>query len=227
MFPNLGVKRLSESIRRLETGAIDALHTALRFAGSSFGDKSLRVCLLALELGERMGLSAIDIRDLEFSALLHDIGFLGMPEELLSRHGLLSSEERQLLQRHPELGEAVLRGIPGFERVARIVGGHHERPDGGGYPHALRGHDIPLPARILSVAETFQAMMTNRNYRRRLPLNEAIHRLHTEAGSRYDQDVVELLRQDANDFERLLVDRRLHLDETEVLHFSAEPEPEN
>ncbi len=227
MFPDLGVKRLLESIRGLESGAVDALHTMLRFASFGLADKSVRVCVLALGLGERLGLSSVDIRDLEFSALLHDIGFLGVPERILHKPGLLTADERTQLQQHPQLGEAVLGGIPGFERVGRIVGGHHERPDGHGFPDALRGPEIPLPARILSVAETFQAMLTDRSYRTRLPLGEAISRLRAGAGSRYDGSVVDLLGQDAGGFERLLADTRLRLTTSGLHQFPAPPEVEN
>ena len=227
MFPDLGVKRLLESIRGLEAGAVDALHTMLRFAGASYGDKSVRVCVVALEIGECLGLPTNEIRDLEFSALLHDIGFLGLPHEILRRPGLLTAEERLQMRRHPEVGEAVLAEIPGFERVGRIVGGHHERPDGLGYPGALRGREIPLPARILSVAETFQAMMTDRTYRTRLPLDEAVERLQTGAGSRYDRAVVDLVGQRADEFERLLAGTRLSLEAATIYPFAKEPEDEN
>ena len=224
MFPDLGVKRLAERIRRLEAGAVDAFYTVLQLTGSTLADKSVRVCVISLELGERLGLSADEIRDLEFSALLHDIGFLGLPDEILRKQGLLTPEERQLLRRHPRLGEEVLAGIPGFERVGRIVGGHHERPDGSGYPAALRGSEIPLPARILSVAETFQAMMTNRSYRTRLPLSEAVERLRAGAGSRYDAAVVEQLGQDAGNFERLVADSRLRATTAGLCLLASPPE---
>ncbi len=208
-FPDLGIKRLREEIHLLEAGAVDALHTVLHLAGTSPGDRSIRVCVLSVELGERLGLPHDEIRDLEFSALLHDIGFVGLPTELFRRPGPLTQEERRMLRRHPRLGEAVLGGIPGFERVGRIVRNHHERPDGSGYPAALRGSEIPLPARILTVAETFQAMMTDRSYRNRLPLGDAVARLRAGAGRRYDEAVVEQLDRDAAAFERLLEDSRL------------------
>lgn len=226
-FPDLGAKRLLESLRRIEAGAVDALHTLLRFSGSGSSAKSLRICVLAIELGERLGLPAADIRDLEFSALLHDIGFVGLPTQLLRRHGVLSGEEREQLRRHPTLGEAVLCGIPGFERVGRIVGGHHERPDGRGYPDALRGQEIPLPARILSVAETFQAMLTDRSYRCRLPLAEAVQRLRAGAGSRYDEAVVELLGRDPVGFERLLLHSTVRLGESDIDPHLPQPEDES
>lgn len=224
MLPDLGVKRLLESIRGLESGAVDAFHTMLQFASSDLAEKSVRVCVLALEMGERLGLSSADIKDLEFSALLHDIGFLGVPERILGKRGLLTVDERAQLMQHPQLGEAVLGGIPGFERVGRIVGGHHERPDGRGYPDSLRGADIPLSARILSVAETFQAMLTHRSYRSRLPLSEAISRLRAGAGSRYDGAIVDLLRREADWFERLVTDTR-HRQGAAGLYTSA-PAPE-
>ena len=227
LFPDLGVKRLLEGIRSLENGTAEALHTLLRFAGSSDTAKSVRVCVLALDLGERLGLSALDLRDLEFSALLHDLGFLGLPSGLLAKPGTLSSDERKLIRQHPELGEAILAGIPGFEGVGRIVGGHHERPDGRGYPDNLRGTEIPMPARILSVAETFHAMMTDRSYRTRLPLDEAVGRLLAGAGSRYDEHVVELLRHEAESYERMLSEGRLRVDFTTIDPYVSSPEAEN
>lgn len=211
-FPDLGIKRLREEIRLLEAGAVDAFYTVLQLAAASPADRSVRVCVLSVELGERLGLPPDEIRNLEFSALLHDVGFLGLPNELLSKRGLLTAEERRILRRHPQLAEAVLGSIPGFERVGRIVGGHHERPDGSGYPDALRGPEIPLPARILAVAETFQAMMTDRSYRNRLPLSEAVDRLRADAGRRYDETVVEQLGRDAAAFERLVEDCRRSLE---------------
>ena len=226
LFPDLGVKRLLEGIRRLEDGTTEALHTLLRFAGSSDTAKSVRVCVLALDLGERLGLSALEMRDLEFSALLHDLGFLGLPSGLLDKPCTLSCDERQLIRQHPELGEAILAGIPGFEAVGRIVGGHHERPDGRGYPDHLRGTEIPMPARILSVAETFNAMMTDRAYRTRLPLDEAMRRLHAGAGSRYDERVVELLRHEADGYERMLAEGRLRVDFSTIDPYVSPPEVE-
>lgn len=223
-FPDLGAKRLAEGIRRRQAGAVDALHTLLQLAGSGLTAKSVRVYVVSLELGERLGLSAEDSRDLELSALLHDIGFLAMPGAMLRKQGVLSFEERRQLRRHPRLGEAVLAAIPGFERVGRIVGGHHERPDGNGYPAALRGPEIPLPARIIYVAETFQAMMTERSYRTRLPLSEAVERLGAGAGSRYDEAVVEVLGRDAAGFERLLAGCRLREATTTLRFPDARPE---
>lgn len=224
LFPDLGVKRLLEGIRRLENGTADALHTLLRFAGSGRSQKSVRVCVLALDLAERLGLSALDIRDLEFSALLHDVGFLGLPTGLLDNPGVLSRDERVQLRQHPELGEAILGGIPGFERVARILGGHHERPDGHGYPDALRGTEIPMPARVLSVAETFQAMLAERPYRARLPLVEALEKLRAGAGSCYDERVVEILDGGAASYERMLSDHRLRVDFTSIDPYVDPPE---
>lgn len=209
MFPDLGVKRLLEEIRRLQAGAVDAFYTVLQFAGADVSGRSVRICVLSLELGERLGLPPDEIRDLEFSALLHDIGFLGLPAGFFRKPGLLSEEERRMLRRHPQLGEEVLGAIPGFERVSQIVAGHHERPDGSGYPAALRGSEIPVPARILAVAETFHAMMTDRSYRRRLPLEDAVERLRAGAGQHYDEAVVEELGRDAPTFKRLLADSRL------------------
>lgn len=203
-FSGIEIKRLYERIRNTREGAASALGALVQLEGGHQGRRSVRVAVLALEIGHRLGLPARAIRDLEISALLHDIGFLCLPGALRSRRGRLSAEERQLIHRHPELGRAILSRIPGFESAANIVANHHERPDGRGYPAAVRGDAIPRPARVLAVAEALHAMLTGRSYRARLPLGEALDRLRRGAGWRFDGQVVEQAGRLAASFERLL-----------------------
>ncbi len=210
-FPDFRIRQLRERIRSVREGAASALGALAALDGHSNGGRTARIAVLALELGYRIGLPARTIRDLELSALLHDIGFLALPGELRSRRGRLSLAERREVERHPEIGRRILSQVPGFESAARIVGCHHERPDGRGYPGAVEGEDIPLPARVLAVAEGFHAMLTGRPYRPPLPLAEAVARLNHSAGHCYDPAVVVQAGRIAPSYERLLESPRLEI----------------
>lgn len=210
-FPDFRIRQLRERIRSVREGAASALGALAALDGHSNGGRTARIAVLALELGYRIGLPARTIRDLELSALLHDIGFLALPGELRSRRGRLSLAERREVERHPEIGRRILSQVPGFEDAARIVGSHHERPDGRGYPGAVEGEDIPVPARVLAVAEALHAMLTGRSYRSRLALDEAMGRLEQGAGSCYDPAVVVEAGRLAESYERLIGSPRLEL----------------
>jgi HD-GYP domain-containing protein (c-di-GMP phosphodiesterase class II) len=120
------------------------------------------------------------------AAILHDIGKIGTPDSILKKPARLTDEERAVIQKHPEYGWAVLRVVPGFERVSLFVLHHHEAYDGTGYPAGLRGEEIPIGSRIVSVMDSFDAMISSRPYRRGLPLEEAIHRLEAGMGTQFD-----------------------------------------
>jgi HD-GYP domain-containing protein (c-di-GMP phosphodiesterase class II) len=124
--------------------------------------------------------------------LLHDIGKIGIPDAILQKPGKLTPAERELMQKHSEYGWSVLRLFPGFEQVSLLVLHHHERLDGKGYPAGLKGDEIPLGSRIVSILDAFDAMISNRCYRPGLPLEEAVRRLETDSGTQFDPDIVRL-----------------------------------
>jgi HD domain len=158
------------------------------------GEHTHGVVALACGVGERMGLDATERRDLEFGALLHDIGKLRVPDAIINKPGRLTAEEWEIVKRHPVDGQEMLERIGGvLAGVGTIVRHHHERWDGGGYPDGLVGTDIPLAARIICACDAFSAMTTNRSYRKALPLAAAIAELRSCAGTQFDPAVVDAL----------------------------------
>jgi len=128
----------------------------------------------------------------EVAALLHDIGKMGVPDAILKEQGSLTAEERALINRHPEYSWSILRLFPGLEDASLYALHHHENVDGTGYPAGLKGDDIPIVSRIVRVIDAYDAMVTNRCYRKGLPHHaEAIRRLLESADSQFDLEVVQ------------------------------------
>ena len=154
---------------------------------------SLRVAGYALLLGRVMGLSPAALTVLEIGALLHDIGKAAIPLNVLCKPGKLTEEEARIMRMHAQLGYDMLSGIPGMALEAEIVHTHHERFDGRGYPRKLRGDNIPLAARIFSVADTVDAITSDRCYRPARSLSEARAEVFAECGRQFDPEVVDAL----------------------------------
>lgn len=154
------------------------------------GVHSTQIVELAIAVGAHFGWNTRQLRELEISATLHDIGKIGIPDAILHKHEGLDDAEAAIMRRHPEYGWAILRQVPGFEWVALYILHHHERWDGGGYPGKLKGDEIPLGARILSVVDAFHAMTSDRPYRRGMPALLACERLTQSAGTQFDPEVV-------------------------------------
>jgi len=152
---------------------------------------SARVRRYVLWLAAEFGLAPAQRRQLSLAAALHDIGKICMPLVLLNKPDRLTPEEYRLLQTHPVYGEWILRSVLPDAEALTTVRWHHERPDGRGYPDGLEGWCIPLPARILAVADGYDAMTTTRPYRQALGAAQALDTLLMGAGSQFDADVVE------------------------------------
>ena len=158
------------------------------------GSHSRDVVRFAVAVGTKLGLAGARLRDLEFAALLHDVGKIAVPKEILNKPGPLDDGEWELMRRHTIEGERMLNGIGGvLADVGRIVRSSHERVDGKGYPDGLAGEEIPIEARICAVCDAWSAMTTDRPYRRRLTRAEAEAELARCAGSQFDPDVVAIL----------------------------------
>jgi putative nucleotidyltransferase with HDIG domain len=158
------------------------------------GEHSKGVVMLALTVGRQLGLDARDSRQLEFGSLLHDIGKLRTPDEIINKPGKLTDEEWAIIKRHPEDGQAMLDRIGGvLAEVGLVVRHHHERWDGDGYPDGIAGEAIPLAARIICACDAYSAMTTNRSYRKAMPVAEAVAELRKCAGTQFDPTVVEAL----------------------------------
>jgi diguanylate cyclase (GGDEF)-like protein len=156
------------------------------------GSHSERVSDLAVRVAERLGLAQELVELTRLAASLHDLGKLAIPEEILRKPGPLTDPERLVLERHPQIGYRMLESL-GVTPVAEWVLHHHERWDGTGYPDALQGEDIPLGARIIFVADAFDAMTNDRVYRRKLTVEAALAELESCAGTQFDPDAVAAL----------------------------------
>jgi len=151
-----------------------------------------RVAAYAVSIANKMSLPEPLRRRITFGALLHDIGKLGVMENILHKEGKLDEDEWEVLKSHPEIGARIVDKMEFLTGTSEIVKHHHESWDGSGYPTGLKGEEIPLGARIISVADSFDAMTTDRSYRRALSIDEAIERLRSSAGTQFDPDIVRL-----------------------------------
>lgn len=183
---------LEDQLRKVRSGAIFALNQMLDLKDLDTGLHSTRLAEWAVRVGEHFGMAESELRHLETGAILHDIGKVGVPDAILNKPGKLDAEERKQVERHSEYGWGILRMIPSFERTSLLVLHHHERIDGKGYPAGLSGEEIPIGARIICVIDSFDAMISDRSYRKGLPVEEAVRRLWTDAGNQFDREVVEL-----------------------------------
>ena len=172
------------------TGAIRALAAALDARDPYTAGHSERVSVLSVSIGRQLGLAAEAVEIVRLGALLHDIGKIGIPDDVLRKPGALTPAEYDTIKQHPVLGARILRSVPFLARHLEIVELHHERPDGRGYPYGLRGDDIPLAARIVHVADAYDAMTSARAYRRARPAGDALRELWRCAGTEFHAEIV-------------------------------------
>lgn len=155
---------------------------------------SVRVSEYAVRLARGLGRSEPEVDEIEYAALVHDLGKIGpQHQHILQKPGSLSHEEQRTLRAHPAAGAEIVAKVRALRRASEIVRSHHERPDGLGYPFGLRSEDVPIGARILNVADAFDAMTSDRPYRRALPLDAALRELERGAGTQFDAQVVACL----------------------------------
>jgi putative nucleotidyltransferase with HDIG domain len=181
---------------------------------------SHRVAEYAKHVAREVGVPERDVEDIEYGALLHDLGKVGRPfQTILTKPSRLSAEEEMCVRDHPEMGARIVGRIRTLSRVAEYVHCHHERVDGGGYPRGLAQEQIPIGARIITVCDAFDAMTSDRPYRRALPETEAFGELHKHAGSQFDVAVVTALERA---FESGRLALLFHREEgTEILPWAA------
>jgi len=169
---------------------IEALAAALDAKDRHTEAHSRETAALARAVGQRLGLKDDTLRFLEFGALLHDIGKIGIPGYILNKPGPLDVEEVAIMREHPVIGERIVASVPFLARVRPIVRAEHERWDGGGYPDGLKADDIPIEARIIHACDAFQAMARDRAYRSALPPDRILEELRTNSGGQFDPRVV-------------------------------------
>jgi len=181
---------LYESVKSNYFGTIQALVNALEANDKYTRGHSERVKYLSMELGKKLGLNYKELEILEHAAILHDIGKIGVDSVILNKTGRLTSAEFSLIKAHPLIGDEILGPIGTLEGVRTTIVQHHERYDGAGYPYGIAGEEITLKARILAVVDTFDAMMTDRPYRKSLSLARIKEELHSGSGTQFDPVVV-------------------------------------
>jgi len=178
--------RLYRDLDAMFMGSLSALVSAIDAKDPYTRGHSQRVALLSRQIAEAAGLPAADLKNIHIAGLVHDVGKIGMPESILRKQDRLTDEEYAVVKQHPEIGWRILRDIPQFAPVLDGVRYHHERFDGRGYPHGLRGADIPLFARIIAIADTFDAMSSTRTYRAAKPRETVLAEMAACAGTQHD-----------------------------------------
>jgi len=186
-------KQLDQALEDLEfsyMATLEALIAALDAREHETQNHSRRVQLYTVGIARAYGISEERLGDVARGSLLHDIGKIGVSDNILLKPAKLTAEEWVDMRRHPEIGFEILRGIPYFENATRIVRYHHEKWDGTGYPFGIGGNDIPVEARLFAVADTFDAMTSDRVYRRAQPPANAVEELLRFSGTQFDPAVV-------------------------------------
>ena len=183
----------AEELRASYVATVRALTNAVEARDAYTGKHAERVAAYGLELTRLIDPDLADNPQTEFGFLLHDVGKVAIPDGVLYKAADLGEEEQHLMRRHPEIGYEIVRGIEFLGDAALVVRHHHERYDGKGYPDGLAGDEIPLAARIFSVADSLDAMTTDRPYRPGSTLDEARAEIRAGAGTQFDPAVVEQL----------------------------------
>lgn len=197
-------KRHVEEMANLHLRTIEALALAIEAKDHTTHDHLQRVRVYAIEVAKELKISPPEMEALHAAALLHDIGKLAIPEHIISKPGRLTPEEFEKMKIHPVVGAEILERVRFPYPVVPIVRAHHEKWDGSGYPFGLKGTDIPIGARILSAVDFLDAMASDRQYRRALPMHEVLQRLAAESGKSFDPKVVEVLEKRHRQLEKLV-----------------------
>ncbi|NLM28316.1 MAG: DUF3369 domain-containing protein [Clostridiaceae bacterium] len=187
---NEELNRTYEQLRIRYMDTIEALRQVVDTKDEYMRGHSDRVSFYCVKVGNLLGLSESEIEILRVAGLFHDVGKTGITDDILFKSDKLSVKEYEVIKKHPITGARILSVISMFKDVVPVVKCHHERMDGKGYPDGLKGDEIPFLARIVSVADAFDAMMSDRRYRSKLDLNTAIQQLKEGAGTQFDADVV-------------------------------------
>ena len=183
----LAVRRQTRRVRHTFLSAIDSLVRTMEARDRYTAGHSLRVRRYSLALADAIGLPKGLRRQLSLAAKLHDIGKVAVPEAVLHKPGRLDAAEEEVVRQHPAVGERILKPILRSRAILAGIRGHHERLDGKGYPDALRGDQVPLLARLISIPDVFDAVTSARAYRQAMPLAEALELIRQGAGTQFDQ----------------------------------------
>ena len=202
-------KKHAEQVSHLHLRTIEALALAIEAKDENTGEHLQRVRIYAMELAKELGLSEDETEALKAASVLHDIGKLAVPEHIISKPGKLTPEEFEKMKIHPIVGAEILEQVHFPYPVVPIVRAHHEKWDGSGYPYGLTGDAIPIGARILSAVDCLDALASDRQYRKALPLDEAMKKVASEAGTSFDPQVVATLQRRYIELEKMATEQPL------------------
>src|SRR5579864_139939 len=196
-------KQHAEQVSHLHLRTIEALALAIEAKDETTGEHLQRVRIYSMELAKELGLSEDETEALQAASVLHDIGKLAVPEHIISKPGRLTPEEFEKMKIHPIVGAEILEQVEFPYPVVPIVSADHEKWDGSGYPFGLIGEEIPIGARILAAVDCLDALASDRQYRKALPLDDAMEKVVSEAGTSFDPKVVEILARRYVELEKL------------------------
>jgi len=198
---------LFEDMNTMFLGTLEAITASIDAKDRYTCGHSRRVALLTRQLAEAVGLDASTVQRMRIAGLVHDVGKIGVRESVLCKGGRLTEAEYEEVQRHPEIGWNILRDIPNFGDILDGVRYHHERWDGTGYPSQIGGADIPMPARLIALADAFDAMCSSRTYRAAMDRDKVLAEIAAGAGTQFDPDLVPaFLSLDFSEWEQLIAD---------------------
>jgi putative nucleotidyltransferase with HDIG domain len=185
------IREYKSDLEKAYMQTIEILRHVVESRDKATKGHSERVALLAKELAEEMQLSSDDVEMIHVAGLFHDVGKIGIPDSILLKNGPLTKEEFQIIKGHPAEGERIIISYAPFKKLLSIVRGHHEWYNGTGYPDGKAGEEICLGARIIAVADSFDAMMSNRTYRKGLGFDKTVDELIKGKGTQFDPNIVE------------------------------------
>ena len=185
------IREYKSDLEKAYMQTIEILRHVVESRDKATKGHSERVALLAKELAEEMQLSSDDVEMIHVAGLFHDVGKIGIPDSILLKNGPLTKEEFQIIKGHPAEGERIIISYAPFKKLLNIVRGHHEWYNGTGYPDGKAGEEICLGARIIAVADSFDAMMSNRTYRKGLGFDKAMDELIQSKGTQFDPNIVD------------------------------------
>ena len=198
---------LYEDLNAMFLGTLESLTASIDAKDKYTCGHSRRVAMLTRQLAAASGCDSNTLHRMHIAGLVHDVGKIGVPERVLVKPGNLDDEEVEWIRRHPEMGHRILRDIPKFDDVLAGVMHHHERWDGGGYPAGLSGEKIPLVARMISIADAFDAMTSSRTYREGMSRELVLAEMRKCAGTQFDPELVPIfVSLDFTEYDRMVED---------------------
>jgi HD-GYP domain-containing protein (c-di-GMP phosphodiesterase class II) len=199
----LRIKEMEQQQNFLLKSVICGFNQLLDLRDLGTGVHSTRLAEWTIRVARKLRIPETELYQFEVAALLHDIGKIGIPDSILKKEGMLTDAERALMNKHPEYSWSILRLLPGLEKASLYALHHHESFDGTGYPAGLKGEEIPIGSRIVAVIDAYDAMVSNRCYRRGLSHEDAVQRLLQSGGTQFDpvvvQTFVEIAKEEAAD----------------------------